>query len=211
MKRLGHDLDKKPYIPADIAREAIEMFEMTRGCGRVFRKEHKWGVIGACIYHICMKRKITKTLNEIAHACEVHEKYISMGDRFLQSLNESGVITLSTKVNPISDYLDRYFAILGIDAKYKQFLVDLIARVEKKKLHLIYDSKNNTRCIGAVYILVTRIPALRAKISNEMIEKACGISKATFTKMYNMVHIYYRIFKKVFRIHKIPMPSYWKC
>ncbi len=209
-KHLFHNKKDRQYISEDVLRDAVALFGQTRKSGRVFRNRHKLGVLGACIYNCSMKHNVTRTIKEIATACDIEEKYISNGERYLQQLNEKKIITLTTKVNPVSDYLDRYLAILKIDRKYKPFLVELVTRTEKKKLHLIYDSKINTRCIGTIYILVTRIPELSKRIKPADIANAADVGKTTFTKMYKMVNEYSEVFKKTFRRHRIPMPASWK-
>lgn len=209
-KHIFHNTKNRQYISDDVLRDAIVLFGETRKSGRVFRNRHKLGVVGACIYYCSMKHNVTRTIKEIANACDVEEKYISNGERYLQYLNEKKIITLVTKVNPVSDYLDRYLAILKIDRKYKPFLVELVTRTEKKKLHLIHDSKINTRCIGTIYILVTRIPELGKRIKPADIANAADVGKTTFAKMYKMVNEYSEIFKKTFRKHRIPMPASWK-
>ena len=202
--------DKKQHIPKNVIQEANDMFASIKDNGYVFRKDGKKGVLSACLYYACYNNGISKTPSEIAQFSSIEEKFHSLGDRILHDLNERGVIEIPIKVSPIIDYIDRYMELLDINKKYRAFVVELIFRAEKKRIHILHDSKSNTKCVGAIYMLVNRIPELRKKITKEMIEQQCGISKTTFIRYYTMLCQYYKKIKKVFKRHQIPMPVTWK-
>jgi transcription initiation factor TFIIIB Brf1 subunit/transcription initiation factor TFIIB len=140
---------------------------------------------------------------------EIEEKFQSQGDRILHDLNEKGIISIPTKINPIYDYINRYFEILNIDSKYKAFVIDLIKRADEKNIHLLHDNKTNTKAIGSIYILIDRTE-YKNKITKEKIEKECGISKTTFIRYGDIIYNYYKLFKRIFKKHKISMPIEWK-
>jgi hypothetical protein len=200
---------KKHSIPKSVIRIANEMYCLIRE-KRVYRKNGKNGVISACLYYACLQAGISKTPTEIASFTGIEDRFHSKGDRILRGLNEEGIIKLPDKVNPISDYTTRYMQLLDIDLQHRPFVLDLIATAEKHNLHVLHDSKNNTKCVGSLYMLVERIPDLKKRISKDLIEKECNISKTTFLKYYNMIHAYYKLFKKVFKKHGVAMPLSWK-
>lgn len=197
------------HIPKNVIDEANEMFATIKKHKYVFRKDGKRGVLSACLYYACYANGISKTPSEIAQFSNIEEKFHSLGDRKLHDLNEKGIISIPIKINPISHYTNRYFELLGINVKYTSFIIDLISTAEKKKIHILHDSKNNTKCVGAIYMLVTRVPELR-HITKDKIEQECSISKTTFIRYYNVLCEYYKKIKMVFKIHKIPMPIIWK-
>lgn len=201
---------KKHHIPKNVIKEANDMFAIIKTHGYVFRKDGKKGVLSACLYYACYNNGISKTPSEIAQFSDIEEKFHSFGDRVLHDLNERGVIEIPTKVAPIRDYVNRYMILLDIDTKYTPFVLDLIARAEKKQIHILHDSKNCTKCVGAIYMLINRVPELRKRITKEMIEKECGLSKTTFIRYYNMLGDYYKKLKKVFKRHQITMPATWR-
>jgi transcription initiation factor TFIIIB Brf1 subunit/transcription initiation factor TFIIB len=201
---------KKHHIPKNVIQEANDMFAKIKERGYVFRKDGKKGVLSACLYYACYNNGISKTPSEIAQFSCIEEKFHSQGDRILHDLNERGIIEIPIKVNPIIDYIDRYIELLDIDKKYKQFIIDLIDRAEKKHIHILHDSKSNTKAVGAIYILVERVPELKKRISKDLIEKECSISKTTFIRYYIILMQYYKKLKKVFKRHQIPMPIEWK-
>ena len=198
------------HIPKNIIQEANDMFDQIKQHGYVYRKDGKKGVLSACIYYRCYANGISKTPTEIARFSGIEEKFHSLGDRILHSLNEAGIISIPVRLNPIADYIHRYLEILNIDKKYSTFCIDLVARAKAKHIHILHDCKHNTKCIGAIYMLITRIKELRSRISKEKIEKECSVSKTTFIRYYLILHKYNKKIKKVFKHHKIPMPLEWK-
>jgi hypothetical protein len=197
-------------IPKNVIDEANIMFDTVKKNGNVYRKDVKKGVQTACLYYACYINGISKTPSEMAKFATIQDKFHSSGDRTLRSLHDKGIIQLPDKINPIVDYINRYFAMLNIPIEYKDFVLEIIEKADKAKLHVLYDSKNNTKCIGAIYILITRIRELRKRLSREEIEKICLISKTTFVKYFTVLSDYYRKFVPIFVKHRIPMPSKWR-
>jgi transcription initiation factor TFIIIB Brf1 subunit/transcription initiation factor TFIIB len=217
---------EKHHIPKNVINEANEMFatikekaykeEKDGKDGKkkkkklVFRKDGKKGVQAACAYYACYKNNISKTPAEIAQFCGIEEKFLSIGMRILGDLGEFKVIDIPVKINPISDYTDRYFELLDIPRTYKPFVMALIQRAESQKIHILHDNKNTTKCVGAIYMLVERTPELRKRITKEKIEQECTISKTTFIRYYTILCQYYRKIKKTMKIYGICMPREWK-
>ena len=196
-------------IPKNAIKLAIELFSKIKEKNYVFRGNGKKGVLGACLFYACVMNNITKTPREISSVMEIEERFLSHGNRKVQELNEKGVICVPTILRPFKDYLDQYFPALNIDIKYKQFVVDLINRAEKKNLHIKNDSRTTTKCIGSIYMLINRVKELNG-INKDHIVKECDISKSTFIRYYNLLLINYKKLKPVFKKHRIPMPNNWK-
>ena len=201
---------KKHHIPKYVIREANDMFAVIKEHGYVYRKDGKKGVLSACLYYACYNNGISKTPGEIANFSGIEEKFQSQGDRVLRDLNEKNIIDIPVDVDPIGDYLDRYLKLLEIHKNYKPFLHDLINRAEKNRIHVLHDSKNNTKCAGVIYMLTDRIPELKKRINKDDIEAKCEISKTTFTRYYKVLCSFYRKIKKSFKKYKIPMKREWK-
>ncbi len=197
-------------LPKNVIEEANEMFAAIKEHNYVFRKDVKKGVQGACLYYTCHLNGISRTPTEIAKIIGIAEKFLSAGDRHLRDLNERGIITIPARVDAVTSYVNRYFELLKIPEKYKPFVIDMIRQADEYKLHVQYDSKSNTKCIGTIYMLIDRIPELRKNIDKDRIEKECEISKTTFIKYYMMLCRFYRCFVHLFVKHKIPMKSEWR-
>lgn len=206
---------KKHHIPKNVIKEANDKFAIIKEAGYVFRKDGKKGVLSALLYYACYENGITKTPSEVASFSGIEEKFHSLGDRILCDLNERGIIDIPYKVRPIENYVDRYMELLNIPRiyegkNYRGFVLDIIDRAEKNHIHILHDSKNNTKCVGAIYMLIDREPKLKERISKELIDKECGISKTTFIRYYNVLCKFYRKFKKSFKRYGISMKPEWK-
>jgi Zn finger protein HypA/HybF involved in hydrogenase expression len=196
--------------PMNVVNSCADIFDQIKNKGYVYRGDGKLGVIAACLYYASIMNNLTRTPKEIAQIIGIDEKFLSNGDRILQELNELGVITIPTNYKPLDDYLDMYFPILEIPEKYKAFIKALIARAEKKHLHINNESRLTTKIIGCIYLLTRRVKELN-HIKKETISLECGnISKSTFIRYYTLIVDNYKIMKKPFRKFRIPMESSWR-
>jgi len=196
-------------LPANVCNDTAELFDTIKQKNYVFRGNGKWGVIGACLYYSCIKNNLTRTPREIADIIGIEDRFLSQGDRTLRNLNELGIINISTNSNPLNDYLNQYLPILGIDLKFKQFIIDIIARAEKKFIHVGNESRTTSKAIGAIYLLTKRIPKYN-HIKKNYISEEVKISKSTFIRYYNLLISHPKQLKKVFKKHKVPMELSWK-
>ena len=197
-------------LPKHIIEMANDMFAMIKEHGYVYRKDVKKGVQAACLYYTCHMNGISKTPSEIAAIVGIDEKFLSAGDRILRDLNERSVIHIPAKINVIANYVNRYFELLNINAKYKQFIFDIIDQADDDRLHVLFDSKDNTKCVGAIYLLIDRVKELRTTIDKDKLGNECNISKTTFIKYHNMINKYYKKFIHIFIKHDIPLKSSWR-
>lgn len=197
-------------LPKDVINRGSEIFNKIKMAGIVYRGQSRLGVLGACLYYACIEKGITKTPKEIASIMNISEKYLSAGDRNLQALNESDIINIPTMVRRSEDYIDQYLRCLGISLKFKQFCFDLINQAEKSNIHIQYDFRNTTKSVGVIFMLIQRIPKLKARISKEDVHKKCGPSISTFRDYYRVLMNNKTKLKNVFKRHHIPMPFIWK-
>lgn len=196
--------------PHNVINTAAELFDKILKKGYKYRESKRKGILGACLYYASIMHNLTKTPKEIASIMRIDEKFVSQGDKFLQELNEFGIIEIPTNHEPLSDYINQYFPSLGIPLEYKKFVIDLIARAEIKKLHIQHETRTTTKCIGVIYLLTKRVPTLK-HIKKETISSECNnISKATFLKYYKLIINNGRVLKKVFKKHGIKMPKEWR-
>jgi transcription initiation factor TFIIIB Brf1 subunit/transcription initiation factor TFIIB len=197
-------------LPKNVIDYAHHMFSLVQQHGCVVRMDVKTGVLSSCLYYACYMNNISKTPAEIAAMTNVAERFLSMGERILRDLAERGVLDLPERVNPISDYVSRYMELLTIDKKYLPFVCEIIDQAARHKLHVLSDSRNTTKCIGALYLLIERMPELRKVITDERIIKTCVISKTTYMKYYNILCKYYKLFVPIFVKHRVYMKNSWR-
>jgi hypothetical protein len=196
--------------PMNIVNQTADLFDKIKNKGYVYRGDGKLGVIAACLYYVSIENNLTRTPKEIAAIMQIEDKFLSQGDRILQELNELGVISIQTTHKPLNDYLNTYLPKLKIPDKYRGFIVDIISRAEKKHLHIRNESRLTTKIVGVIYLLTQRVPELKDIKKNTISEECNNISKATYTRYYTLICSEYKIMKKCFRKHKIPMPVEWK-
>lgn len=197
-------------IPKNAIDSAIDLFTKIKDGGYVFRGNGKRGVMGACLFYACVIMGITKTPREIAAVMKIEERFLSSGDRVLQELNEIGVVEIPTNFDPLRHYIHQYFPALKIPGEYEDFIVELVQTAEKKNIHIKNDSRMTTKCVGAIYLLTTRVKSLK-HISKEDIVRECSkISKSTFVRYYTLLCANHQKIKGVFKKHGIPMPVEWR-
>jgi hypothetical protein len=175
----------------------------------VFRSNGKWGIIAACLYYACMEEGLSRTPREVSEIIGIDEKYQSAGDKKLQEFYELGIINISFGGKLLNDYINRYFPLLNIPDKYKQFVIDMVARADQKCLHICNENRTSTKCIGVINILCMRVPELR-HIVRDQIARECHISKTTFIKYSMTLMNNWPLLKKVFKRHHVPMPKEWR-
>ena len=197
-------------VPHTVVQKTVNMFEQIRENGnKVFRGNGRLGVMGACMYYSFVDEGQTRTPKEIASILEVEERYISQGDKRLLKFCERGLIELPENENAAHDFTEQFLAQLGIDMKYKAFVLDLINRANEKCLHIVNECRITTKCAGAIYFLCTRIPELR-NVDKQQIADVCKISKSTFFRYYNLLMEKHPLIEKSLRRHGIPMPNSWR-
>jgi transcription initiation factor TFIIIB Brf1 subunit/transcription initiation factor TFIIB len=157
-----------------------------------------------------VEHKITHTSNEIASMFQLQTSEIGYGERILQSLNEIGVISVRTCIDPIADFVKRYLHVLEIfDDNYLKFILEIIQLAENMNLHVMYDSQNSSKAVGGIYLLIDRVPKLKSRISKNIIEVKCQLSKTTFTRYYKLIISHYHLFLPIFAKYKIPVKNEW--
>jgi hypothetical protein len=175
----------------------------------IFRGNGKKKIMAGAISYSYAIHNIRKSRKEIAEIFGIDELGVLRGERKIQEFGEKKIVDIPTLTNSIEDYVDKYFCILEIPEEYKEFVKDLINKIEHK---VKYDnnSRPSTKAAGAIYLLISRIPQLREKIGRDVVEKKCCISKSTFMKYYKKIDQNHEKVKKVFKRHRIPMPNKWK-
>ncbi len=195
-------------VPQNVLRAACEMFICLKGHDYVRRGKTRRGVLGACIYVQCQIHHVTKTKFQIAKLMQVEEAKITFGLEELQQYATLGVIEIPENVDPTADYIDTYFEIFDIPTIYKQFAIDLLDRMTKKKIDEVMQCFNTTKCIGVIFFLGRLLHM--SGINHEQIAQNCeNISRGTYLNVSNAITNNKAKLRKVFVRHNMPMPSSW--
>jgi transcription initiation factor TFIIIB Brf1 subunit/transcription initiation factor TFIIB len=175
----------------------IQQHQIIRGSVRV-------GTMAACLYRKCIENGITRKPKEIADMFRIQQSDLSNGEKILDDLFSRGLLgrvateiedesvrNISCSINQfyyeggdqIDSFLNRYFETLMIAPQYLNFAKSLVRFTIKYR---IADACiNSSKCAGATYILSICLPSLG--IERAQIEKACSISKGTFSRFSNAV------------------------
>lgn len=202
--------NSKNRLPKNVINNAVELFNSIACKGHTFRGNVRKGIMGACLSYACINKGISKRIVEISRMTGIRIKAITDGIKVFQKLQVRGVIELPVSIyeNFMDECLTHYLLILEIPLDYKPFLIDLIGRAEKNNINIRVDCKMSTQCVGAIYMLTTRIVALRRINADEIAIKCC-IYKSAFTKYFSIMFKHHKRVKKVFKRYRIPMPRQW--
>jgi len=194
-------------IPKTVINLILDDFRKIKEAKIVYRGNGKKGVMAALMYYRCMSVGVARTPRDLCTFLDIPQKKFSEGDRKVQKHVDTGILDIKLCSNSYEMYITQYLTILGIDLKYTDFLLNLIKRAEDKKIHILNESKTTTKCVGAIYMLISR---LKLKISKDTISKECNISGSTFIKYFRLLNDNYRLIKKPFKKYGIKMPKVWK-
>ncbi len=194
-------------LPKNILVKAAELFTSIQDAGNIVRADFKFGVWGAFIYFECVRAKITKKPKEIADFVGVTPKYLSKGQRAVRRWHEDGLIKIPIRSDPIPDFIGQYFEILDIDIKYKQFILDIIDRIEKKRINIYSSSNPSTQVVAIIWVL---IDAFKLNITHATIVEKCDISKSTYISYFKLIISNEKKMRKTFVSNNIPLPQSWK-
>lgn len=202
-------LNKRTHnpLPNDILMKAAELFTDIQDANNIMRADFRFGVWGAFINFECIRANITKKPKEIAAFVGVSEKYLSKGDREVRKWHEEGLVDVPIRSNPLPDFINQYFILLGINSKYKAFVFDMVKRIKTKRVK-VHSSSNPSTCVVAIiWILVEQ---LKLNISHNDIFIHCSISKSTYISYYKLIMANEIKVRKLFKRHNIPIPPTWQ-
>lgn len=207
LKTINEAHKPQDQLSQEILFDVAEMLlQIREHCG--FKGLRHRGIIAAVIYYVLYAKGKSKTPQEISDYCGIKNKQYVVAEKLLRELNWRGIIKLPEITDPIKDYLDRYLTLLNIPVSYKDFLMALIQKGIDSNINIKHDCTKHTKCVGAIYILTTRIPEL--KITEDQISQICKISKPTFRQYADVISTYYKKFRPIFKKFRIPMPNSWR-
>lgn len=193
-------------IPHYINEAVIKQFEEIRK-KKTFRGTGQDSVKAALVYYKCQEEGIARKPYKIAALHNILERDLSKADSIVRAFHEDGTIDLYINHDNYESYVEKYMELLGIEiTKWKPLIVDVIRRAEQKHIYT-KTPKPSTKVMGAIYLLVNSVPALKRKISKEDIIFKCTISKTTLINHYQELLDGQKKLKKIYRKYKIKFPN----
>ena len=181
-------------VPNNIINKASEDYHKFQQF-YVKRGDVRKGIMAWLVYELCIDSGLDRTPKEISHMFEISQSELSEGCKIVKDARQSGQLGTVKALNEedlVKSKLNRYFAILEIDQKYRDFVDNLI--------HFIYVTRHQSkhsgikaRCAGAIYALTLAQPDLG--ITRAHIAEKCNISQATFVRFTNIIIEIYKLEK----------------
>jgi len=173
-------------VPPSIVNKASEDYNKFQQF-YVKRGDVRKGIMAWLVYELCIDSGLDRTPKEISNMFEISQSELSEGCKIVKDARNAGQLGTVKPLNEddlVKSKLNRYFAILEIDNKYREFVNTLI--------HFIYTKRNKSkhsgikaRCAGAIYALTLALPELN--ITRADIAEKCNISQATFVRFTNII------------------------
>lgn len=178
-------------IPADVYNAAARLFIDATTHLRTKRGRVRRQLMAACQEIKCLEMKCPRKQAEICEIYNVPKGYTD-GITVLNDLATRGLIVLPcVSINNSDVYLDRYFELLKIPDRYKEFICQILA--ESNKGSSIIDFKINSRVAGCILVLAQK---LQMDIKTEMIERECSVKRDTFSQFTEAILNSYK-YKKI--------------
>ena len=193
-------------IPPYINEVVIAEFEKIRK-RKTFRGPVQIGIKAVLAYYICPVENLARKPSEMAKLHGIMERDLSKADSIVREFIEDGVIDLQVNQNSYDSFIERYMALLDIDTKWKQIVIDIIERAEKKHLYVKKNPKLSTKCMGVIYLIINSVPSLKGRISKDDISSKCNISKTTFISQYQLLINNSKKFRKIFKKYNMTFPE----
>lgn len=203
-----HQYTGNDHIPQNVVRSVVESYSQLQNKDAVVKRAGVLDGIIACLIHYkCNELGATKKHKSVAKIMQVTEEQMSYGEKVIRKCTNNADINIPKCDDDSSNFIDQYFEKLElntmIDDKYKEFVRDLIEASSKKNIQRDNNSRQSTKCAGAIYILCQQ---LELDITRDQIEIACDITKNTFIKYSQLIaaHIKKPFIKEVFDKYEVP-------
>lgn len=158
-------------------------------------------VLAGLIHFECIRENLVRKKKDIAEFMGLNTNGFARGEDILRNLEAEGKIDIPVDKEPIEGFVDRYLCALDLEnAKYNQFIIDLVNESEAKKIGM--NSQISSKIVGAIWILITKY---KLGITSQALEKAAdNTKKNTFTKFSKIILDNMNCFGHIFDRHGVP-------
>ena len=188
-----HSKAHKAGIPSSIIEEAKSMYKVLNET-QISRGSNRRGLIAACIYIACKKKKVPRTANEIAAVFEIKPSEMTNGCKLFLSImhKNKSVEKINIKASTSMDFINRFCSNLELSKD----IIDLCFKVAEnaEKYSIVDENTPPSVAAGSIYLVCS---LFSTGITKKQVAKACKISEVTISKCY----------KKLFQYHTILLPK----
>lgn len=172
-------------IPQAVVNNAKKLYKGVSEV-QIKRGDARKGLMAACVYIYCEKRKVRKSRETIANIFAIDAKYLSKGiNEVKKYIHEHSLINIEDDIGEpgIEGYAREFCIKLRIytSDKYINKTLEIARQVEKRK-HLI---SNMSKSLAAGCLHYVAIKYFNNKPSKSDISKVSDLSEVTIVKCYN--------------------------
>ena len=187
----------KSKIPKEIKKHGVKIYTKVKKA--TFRGDSRKGLIAACLHLACSINNISKPISYFCDIFNISERHFSKGYMIILDLIERQEVNLNIKFDEIKDFIKRYLKLLNMDEElYLNDIRYIINIAEKYNLHLICNSRNVTKCCGALMFIITLDKRLH-HLNQKIISEKCNISVNTFKKYYKILLKYNKYYEFLYK------------
>lgn len=185
-------------IPESVIRECAELYVNHNWKHRCSKRR---GLLAACLKYILMEHRLSKTERMIAGMLNIPITTLSKGDNILRdAMRQSDNIDINIGNNQILVHVELLLSKLSLEPEYAKVAEEIIKSVDNKNIRMEDKSRQFSKCVGAVYLLIQQVPL---KASMEDISKNV-IVFATYKKFYQLLIINRKLVNPVLVTNGIP-------
>jgi len=165
LKQKNYD-STKHKIPMFIIEAAVDQF-LTISEHKIHRGSIQRGLKGMLIKYKLDESNMSKSTKVIGQIYGLTDKQLSTADALLRAYDAEGIIKISClNVDRTLSFISNHINIFKVEAKYINFINELINEADRKKVHLHNNFKPSTKAAGAFILFLNSFPALTSSTVN---------------------------------------------
>ena len=185
-------------IPESVIRECAEFYVANDWNHRCSIRR---GLLASSLKYILIEHRLSKTERMIAKMLNIPITTLSKGDNILRdAMRRSDSIDINIGNSQIIVHIELLLSKLSLDTCYAKIAEEIIQSVNNKHIIMEDKSRQFSKCVGAVYLLIQQVPL---KASIEDISKNM-IVFATYKKFYQLLIINRKLVNPVLVANGVP-------
>jgi hypothetical protein len=203
LKQKNYDT-KKHMVPTFIIETAIDKF-LTISEKKIHRGSVQRGLKGMLIKYTLDENNMSKSTKVIGQIYGLTDKQLSAADALIRDYAAQGIIKISClNADRTVSFISNYVGVFGIDSKYVNFILELIAEADRVGVHLSNNYKPSTKATGAFLLFLSSFPDLPIKRTDVI--KESGLTSSTVNRYYNLLLLNISLLTSVYNRWGIKLP-----
>ncbi len=203
LEQLNYKSSEKLIIPKNILMNVLEQYKIIRDTSKIHRGDILKGIMGSLVYYECLKGNIVRKPKEISNWYSISENDLSKGDKILRDLDEKGILKLPIHEDNNELYIVSYLKRTQISLEYKDFLLELLNRIETLKLGNP-NARLSTKISALIFLIVI---SKGINIQPEELSTEFNISISTFKSYYTEIFKSRMFIEDILNKYNIELPK----